>query len=54
MLRQYIQYLKDNPQGYWFRRKLFGWGWVPVKWQAPTPFVYNKNDVHVLCIYPQE
>jgi len=31
---EYISYLKDNPQGYWFKRKIFGWGWVPVKWQG--------------------
>jgi hypothetical protein len=30
----YFQYLKDNPKGYWFKRKLYGWGWVPVKWQG--------------------
>ncbi|MFA5174553.1 MAG: hypothetical protein WC438_05225 [Candidatus Pacearchaeota archaeon] len=30
----YIQHLKDNPKGYWFKRKLYGWGWVPVKWQG--------------------
>ncbi len=29
-----INYLKDNPQGYWFKAKLYGWGWVPVKWQG--------------------
>jgi len=34
MLKQYIAYLKDNPQGYWFKRKLYGWGWVPVRWQG--------------------
>ena len=34
MFKQYIDYLKDNPQGYWFKRKLYGWGWVPVKWQG--------------------
>ena len=34
MLQKYIAYLRDNPQGYWFKRKLFGWGWVPVKWQG--------------------
>jgi len=28
------EYLKDNPEGYWFKRKLYGWGWVPVKWQG--------------------
>lgn len=34
MLKTYIAYLKDNPEGYWFKRKLFGWGWTPVKWQG--------------------
>lgn len=29
MLKKYIEYIKDNPKGYWFRRKLFGWGWTP-------------------------
>lgn len=34
MLKKYINYLRDNPKGYWFKRKLFGWGWVPVTWQG--------------------
>jgi len=34
MLKEYIEYLKDNPKGYWFKRKLYGWGWVPVRWQG--------------------
>lgn len=29
MFNKYIEYLKDNPEGYWFKRKLYGWGWVP-------------------------
>ena len=33
MIRKYIKkeiaYLKDNPEGYWFKRKLYGWGWTP-------------------------
>ena len=33
-IKKYIQYLKDNPEGYWFKRKLFGWGWAPAKWQG--------------------
>ena len=32
--RNCIEYLKDNPKEYWFKRKLYGWGWVPVKWQG--------------------
>ena len=53
MLRQYIQYLKDNPQGYWFRRKLFGWGWVPVKWQGWLVVVIGIA-IAVLGIYVGE
>lgn len=34
MLKKYLTYLKDNPKGYWFKAKLYGWGWVPVKWQG--------------------
>lgn len=34
MFEKYIAYLKDNPQGYWFKRKLYGWGWTPVRWQG--------------------
>lgn len=34
MIREYIAYLKDNPQGYWFRAKVYGWGWTPAKWQG--------------------
>lgn len=34
ILRTYRDYLKDNPQGFWFKRKLYGWGWTPAKWQG--------------------
>ena len=34
MFKNYIQYLKDNPHHLWFKRKLYGWGWVPVRWQG--------------------
>lgn len=30
----YKKYAEDNPQHYWFKRKLFGWGWTPVTWQG--------------------
>lgn len=33
-MKKYIAYLKDNPKGYWFKRKLYGWGWTPVTWQG--------------------
>lgn len=34
MFKHYLEYLKDNPQGYWFKRKLYGWGWTPATWQG--------------------
>lgn len=34
MIKAYIRYFKDNPGGYWFRARLYGWGWVPAKWQG--------------------
>lgn len=38
---KYISYIKDNPEGYWFKRKLWGWGWVPV----------TKNGWYVIALY---
>ena len=34
MFKQFIEYLKDNPRGYWFRARWYGWGWVPARWQG--------------------
>lgn len=34
MFKKYIEYIKDNPKGYWFKAKLFGWGWTPATWQG--------------------
>ncbi len=32
--QKHIAYLKDNPEGYWFKRKLYGYGWTPAKPQG--------------------
>lgn len=34
MLKEYLDYLKDNPNKYWFKRKIYGWGWTPATWQG--------------------
>lgn len=34
MIKRYLDYLKDNPKGYWFKRKVYGWGWTPARWQG--------------------
>ncbi len=41
-LGNYLAYVKDNPKGYWFKRKLYGWGWVPASlegWIVTLMFV---------------
>ncbi|HVS79758.1 MAG TPA: hypothetical protein VHF05_02155 [Candidatus Paceibacterota bacterium] len=32
--KKYLSYLKNNPGHYWFKDKLYGWGWVPATWQG--------------------
>ena len=49
MIKEYIAYLKDNPKGYWFKARLYGWGWVPVKWQGGV-VVANGIAIFVLGI----
>lgn len=34
IIKEHLDYLKDNPQGYWFKRKLYGWGWTPARPQG--------------------
>lgn len=31
---RYRAYLADNPNRYWFKRKAYGWGWVPATWEG--------------------
>ena len=31
---RYKQYIKDNPKNLWFKRRPFGYGWVPATWQG--------------------
>lgn len=34
MFQKYRDYINDNPQKLWFKRKLYGWWWTPVTWQG--------------------
>lgn len=34
IIGNYLAYLKDNPEHLWFKRKLYGWGWTPARWQG--------------------
>jgi len=31
---KYSDFVKDNPNHLWFKRKWYGWGWTPVTWQG--------------------
>jgi len=33
-IQSYMEYVRDNPSEYWFKRKIYGWGWTPVTWQG--------------------
>jgi len=46
----YRQYAKNNPQGYWFKRKLYGWGWVPVTWQGLLSVVVYAALIAVIFV----
>ncbi len=34
IVSDYMAYLKNNPERYWFKRKLYGWGWTPATWEG--------------------
>lgn len=54
MLKKYVQYLKNNPQNYWFKRKLFGWGWTPATWQGWLVTVIYVSIVLVIALTVDE
>ena len=33
-IKKYIEYMRNNPEKNWFKRKLYGWGWTPARWQG--------------------
>lgn len=40
IVARYLRYLRHNPEGYWFKRKVYGWGWVPSTWQGWLVLVF--------------
>lgn len=51
-LKDYKAYIQDNPNGYWFKRKMYGWGWTPVKWQGWLTFLIYIGFVLYVAITP--
>lgn len=48
MLEKYIKHIKNNHEGYWFKAKLYGWGWVPATWQGWLIMIFYVAIVLVL------
>lgn len=34
IIEEFTEYAKDNPNNLWFKKRWYGWGWTPVKWQG--------------------
>jgi hypothetical protein len=32
--KEQMNRLQNNPEGFWFKKRIYGWGWTPVKWQG--------------------
>lgn len=51
MFKEYVNYLKNNPEGYWFKAKLYGWGWTPAKWQGWLAVVLYVALVSAVVVF---
>lgn len=54
MFKKYSEYLKNNPERYWFKRKIWGWGWVPVTWQGWVVTLLYVVLISVLVLSREE
>lgn len=54
MLKKYFDYFKNNPEGYWFKRKIWGWGWVPAKLQGWLTIFFYLSLVILLVSNREE
>ena len=53
IFKDHIDYLKDNPEGYWFKRKLYGWGWTPARWQGwAITLLYMATIIYIAFTEP--
>ncbi|MBU3668865.1 MAG: hypothetical protein FGM57_02775 [Candidatus Taylorbacteria bacterium] len=53
MCKEYITYINDNPNRYWFKRKIYGWGWTPAAWQGWTTTIIYLAFI-IFLVYLQE
>jgi len=53
-IQEYTAYLKDNPNGYWFKRKLYGFGWMPATKQGWTVLALYVLFVAGLALWGEQ
>jgi len=53
IFKDYIEYINDNPEQYWFKRKLYGYGWIPATKQGWLVLVVYLTFVLGLAVYAQ-
>jgi len=49
-IKDQIEYLKDNPEGYWFKRKLYGWGWTPATKEGWFLFTFYIFSIVIIVV----
>jgi hypothetical protein len=54
LLKEYVAYIQDNPERYWFKRKLYGFGWVPANKQGGAVLVTYVTFVVGLSIWAEK
>jgi hypothetical protein len=54
IFKKYIEYIKDNPDDYWFKARWYGWGWVPVKWQGWLVILLYLSAIIIPGVYAGE
>lgn len=54
MLKEYRDYFRNNPKGYWFKAKLYGWGWTPVTWQGWCVILVYASLILILVSHREE
>lgn len=51
MLKKYLEYFRNNPEHYWFKRKIWGWGWVPATREGwLVTFLYGELTILVVSV----
>ncbi len=46
--------MKDNPERYWFKRKIWGWGWTPATCQGWSVTLVYIALISVLLLSREE